>query len=360
MQDVGMSDIRLVTSMNAIDELFAKAAKILFQRIQYNLSYLGTSCVTRVRDRTGSESWYDQTGNLRSSIGFAIYSYGQKQIFYTYSKQNVNYALAKVNTTYNGYDIGDAPELERPVVNSMNSNIKKMIADGTTSLLILGEDGGYEIRNPGEGVYVLLKGDATHVCTAGEGTVKIGTYSSVGKSIEWAGNPVEGLEEAAKQNCKGKTGSFEYDGTTYSYERGVAKSYELSAELDGVSYTGENPGGEFESALEEAIASSAPSFEYDGNGYLLNRQKSLYDVYRIDADQEAKVYTDYTLDTVEVSGRVSDSFKADALMAAYGSGTFTDGQQTYTVVPREGAPTTLNSIRSPSAVIPARTRCPIS
>lgn len=75
-----MSDIRLVTSMNAIDELFAKAAKILFQRIQYNLSYLGESCVTRVRDRTGSESWYDQTGNLRSSIGFAIYSYGQKQI----------------------------------------------------------------------------------------------------------------------------------------------------------------------------------------------------------------------------------------------------------------------------------------
>lgn len=75
-----MSDIRLVTSMTAIDELFAKAAKILFQRIQYNLSYLGESCVTRVRDRTGSESWYDQTGNLRSSIGFAIYSYGQKQI----------------------------------------------------------------------------------------------------------------------------------------------------------------------------------------------------------------------------------------------------------------------------------------
>lgn len=75
-----MSDIRLVTSMNAIDELFAKAAKILFQRIQHNLSYLGESCVTRVRDRTGSESWYDQTGNLRSSIGFAIYSYGQKQI----------------------------------------------------------------------------------------------------------------------------------------------------------------------------------------------------------------------------------------------------------------------------------------
>ena len=75
-----MSDIRLVTSQKAIDELFAKAAKIIFDRVQYNLNYLGLLCIRRIRDRSGDESWYDQTGNLRSSIGYAIYSYGRKQI----------------------------------------------------------------------------------------------------------------------------------------------------------------------------------------------------------------------------------------------------------------------------------------
>ncbi len=75
-----MSDIRMVTSMKAIDELFQKAAKIIFDRVQYNLNYLGLLCVRRIRDRGGDESWYDQTGNLRSSIGYAIYSYGTKQI----------------------------------------------------------------------------------------------------------------------------------------------------------------------------------------------------------------------------------------------------------------------------------------
>ena len=75
-----MSDIRLVTSRKAIDELFAKAAKIIFDRVQYNLNYLGLLCIKRIRDRSGDESWYDQTGNLRSSIGYAIYSYGRKQI----------------------------------------------------------------------------------------------------------------------------------------------------------------------------------------------------------------------------------------------------------------------------------------
>ena len=75
-----MSDIRLVTSQKAIDELFAKAAKIIFDRVQYNLNYLGMLCIKRIRDRSGDESWYDKTGNLRSSIGYAIYSYGMKQI----------------------------------------------------------------------------------------------------------------------------------------------------------------------------------------------------------------------------------------------------------------------------------------
>lgn len=75
-----MSDIRLVTSQKAIDELFAKAANIIFDRVQYNLNYLGLLCIKRIRDRSGDESWYDQTGNLRSSIGYAIYSYGRKQI----------------------------------------------------------------------------------------------------------------------------------------------------------------------------------------------------------------------------------------------------------------------------------------
>ena len=56
-----MSDIRLVTSQKSIDELFSKAAKIIFDRVQYNLNYLGLLCIKRIRDRSGDESWYDQT-----------------------------------------------------------------------------------------------------------------------------------------------------------------------------------------------------------------------------------------------------------------------------------------------------------
>lgn len=72
--------IRLVTPKKAIDELFEKAAKILFDCIWNSLNHLGLNCVIRIRDRSGEESWFDQSGNLRSSTGYAIYSYGRKLI----------------------------------------------------------------------------------------------------------------------------------------------------------------------------------------------------------------------------------------------------------------------------------------
>ena len=36
------------------------------------LSKLGEQCVTKIRDRAGDKSWYDQTGNLRSSVGYIV------------------------------------------------------------------------------------------------------------------------------------------------------------------------------------------------------------------------------------------------------------------------------------------------
>ena len=90
---------------------------------------------------------------LFSFVGPLFYAYGQKQIFYTFQPQNVNYALAKENTGYNGYVTDDSLTVERPVDNAMNSNIKKMIADGTGEMTVIGEEGGYQIRELGEGIF---------------------------------------------------------------------------------------------------------------------------------------------------------------------------------------------------------------
>lgn len=67
-------------SLSAFNDLMADVPKILQEEIVNALAYLGEQCIIKIRDRSGAESWFDQTGNLRSSIGYAIYGYGRKVI----------------------------------------------------------------------------------------------------------------------------------------------------------------------------------------------------------------------------------------------------------------------------------------
>lgn len=67
-----------MTATDNFDEVNERIAEILHDEILRTLSYLGEQCVKRVRDRNSDESWIDQTGNLRSSIGYAVYDHGQK------------------------------------------------------------------------------------------------------------------------------------------------------------------------------------------------------------------------------------------------------------------------------------------
>lgn len=56
-----------------IDNQFEKAMQVAVRRLER----LGVEAVKRVRDRTAEESWIDQTGNLRSSIGYVICHNGE-------------------------------------------------------------------------------------------------------------------------------------------------------------------------------------------------------------------------------------------------------------------------------------------
>lgn len=67
-------------SMASLRQLLKAVPEIASQEIVRALSYLGEQCIMRIRDRSGDESWFDQTGNLRSSIGYAVYDHGKTVI----------------------------------------------------------------------------------------------------------------------------------------------------------------------------------------------------------------------------------------------------------------------------------------
>ena len=70
----------MTTPITDVQSVLMNTLKIIRDEIFRTLSYLGEQCVIKTRDRTADDSWIDQTGNLRSSVGYAIYEYGRKEI----------------------------------------------------------------------------------------------------------------------------------------------------------------------------------------------------------------------------------------------------------------------------------------
>ncbi len=272
-----------------------------------------------------------------SFIGPLFYSYGQKQIFYKFDRQTVNYAMAKNNTAYNGYDIDPSVNVERAVNNAMNSRIKSMIADGVNRRIEIGEENAYEIERLEHDIYRVSSIDLTEVCSVGSSTVNVGSYSQVRRTTEFRGAAVEGLDEAMaeaiRQNPMG--GSFTLDGVTYTYKRGQAKNYPITATFDGLHYVSEPLGEEFEAALEYA-AEKGEDFTFGGAEYLLVENGGAYNVYRRGATHPARVFTRLAVDTFTVGAPVSNELRVNALLAAGSSGQFTADGAEWTVTDEEG------------------------
>lgn len=64
--------IRMTTKLSEVHDMLMREAERVERLTIRALSKLGEQCVTKIRDRTGDKSWYDQTGNLRSSVGYVI------------------------------------------------------------------------------------------------------------------------------------------------------------------------------------------------------------------------------------------------------------------------------------------------
>ena len=64
----------------AIEAFFERCFQIIADQVRVHLQFLGEQCVNKIRDRSAEESWMDQTGNLRSSIAYAVFENGEKKI----------------------------------------------------------------------------------------------------------------------------------------------------------------------------------------------------------------------------------------------------------------------------------------
>ena len=260
-----------------------------------------------------------------SFLGPLFYAYGQKQIFYKFDNQNVNYGMAKENTAYNGYTVDGSVEIERAVINAVNSNVKKMIAAGQDRMVVFGDSGTYLLSRQANEVYTLSAVEMEHTASSGTISEKIGVYDSIKKSINFSGDEVEGLAAAASV-IKGKGGTLEYEGVTYTFTKGVGKTFDVFAERSGLQYAGDDLGSAFELALTRAEQQGAATFRFGANDYSLNKNGNLTEVYRLGEEKVARVFTRLIVNTFTLGETVSDAWRVGALTTPNGGSFEADGK----------------------------------
>ena len=290
--------------------------------------------------------------------GPLFYPYGQTEVFYEYDTMSVDYALASRNTSYTGYTVDENVEIERNVASAMNTNIKAMEADRLETMNVSGSDGTlYSIDRLGEGVYTLSRHQAERICTVGVSTVHIGLIDTITGEMTYGDvdSLGSGFESAAAAACTGLEGEFSYNGATYTFEREAGRRYNIYLTNDGITYFGTAIGGEFEDALYAAIDAGEELFELpdpDAEPVELTEEQIAagetaetpmieftvhadsngnYSVYRLTETDTGMVYTLFSLDTYETGMQVSNEFRVNALLAAYGSGSFTADGESFTV-----------------------------
>lgn len=62
----------MTTKLSEVHDMLMRETERVERLTIRALSILGEQCVTKIRDRAGDKSWYNQTGNLRSSVGYVI------------------------------------------------------------------------------------------------------------------------------------------------------------------------------------------------------------------------------------------------------------------------------------------------
>ena len=67
----------MTTSMSEIDALIKAETERVDKIVKKKHSNFGDMCVAEASDRAQEESWFNQTGNLRSSVGYVDVAHGR-------------------------------------------------------------------------------------------------------------------------------------------------------------------------------------------------------------------------------------------------------------------------------------------
>ena len=261
-----------------------------------------------------------------------FYPYTQTQIFYKFDDLVVDYASASRRIELTNYVVDESLTVPAGVKSMLNSYASQLEKAGDQLAL---EGGAYTLEKLGDNIYALYAGGSETVATFG-GVHKMGTYNPVGKTFSDT-SVSEGFLTAL--SAMRDSGSFTYEGVTYDVKRVSKVALDVYSDYTGVLRAAEGAQVDL-----DALAAALGGEPQDGQTIQLGDQ-----TYRVSAAGEgeyriglvggmelALISSNYVFDQYDKAESLSGAFKAEALMALCGDGSFTFEGKSYRIADEDG------------------------
>ena len=271
---------------------------------------------------------------LFAFVGPLFYQYDQTQVFTTYKKLNINYANAKERTEYTVYTVEDLG-ISITTKNLFNSIVLKMQEENKTQYLTTDANTGMDVLVEKQGDKIYTMSSNEQIPVGSFAMQNIGTFNTKFGKVAYTGEALDaGFETAIAAAVKEKLTQFEYNGNLYMIRDGsnAREKIIMGCGENNMEYVGEDLGEAFAEAVAQAVVGGEKSFTYDNALYTI--AAGVGGTYTVSGTGDAKlsfVASPFVFDTVVAGTKLSDSFKINALLAVYGTGTFTADGVDYTI-----------------------------
>ena len=275
---------------------------------------------------------------LFAFLGPSFYKYGQTQVFTAYKQLNINYANAKERTEYTVYTVEDQG-ISTTTKNLFNSIVLKMEAEGKNQSLVEDTSTGLTVlvEKKGENIYTMSVNEPIAVGTfalqnIGKFNTKFGKVTYTGEALDAGFDQV--VADAVKTGLK----QIEYNGNIYLLQDGVnSREKIVMGTGDGVmDYVSEDKGEAFAMAVADCVLGGETNFIYEDELFSVSTgANGAYAVTGLGESKLSYVASPFVFDTFTAGTKLSDSFKVNALLAIYGTGSFSVDGTDYSVANEE-------------------------
>jgi len=275
---------------------------------------------------------------LFAFLGPYFYRYGQTQVFNAYKLLNINYANAEERTEYTVYPVNDLG-ISNTTRNMFNSIILTMGKEETDVYMLNDSASGLDVvvKHEGEGVYTMSVGEPVTVGTYA--MQNVGKFNTKFKKVTYTGEAMDpAFDAAVAAAINAKETQVQFEEGLYLIQPGATdKEFVIMGTGESaMHYTGESLGEEFAAQVGQNVMDGVSSFIFDDVLYTINQDaNATYTIAGMENLQTAFVSSTFVFDTVERGTKLSDEFKTNALLALYGTGSFTADGKDYTVAEKE-------------------------